>query len=58
MDTETAAEASREGARPKMRDRHVQRTVDLSEPEIAAVAAAEMTPSKPRNGVCRRAANT
>jgi hypothetical protein len=35
MGTETAAEASREGQ--KIRDRRVQRTVDLSEPEIAAV---------------------
>lgn len=44
MDTETSAEASGEETSPKRRDRCVQRTVDLSEREIAAVAAAEMTP--------------
>lgn len=50
MDTETAAEASREGATPKRRDRCVVRTVDLSEADIAAVAAAEMTPpAEPRH---------
>jgi hypothetical protein len=44
MDTETTAEASREGKRPKRQDRCVQRTVDLSDGEIAAVEAAEMPP--------------
>ena len=44
MGTETTAEAFREGVTPKRRDRCVQCTVDLSEADIAAVAAAEMTP--------------
>jgi hypothetical protein len=59
VDTETAAEASREGTSPKRRDRCVQRTVDLSEREIAAVAAAEMTPpAEPRHGPTEAQANT
>lgn len=37
-------EASKEGLRSKKRDCCVQRTVDLTEPEIAAIDAAEMTP--------------
>lgn len=50
MGTETAAEASGEGVRPEERDRCVQRTVDLSDAEIAAVTAAEMTsPPEPRH---------
>jgi hypothetical protein len=55
MVTGTAAEVCEEAVRPKKRNRCVQRTVDLNEPEIAAVAAAEVTPdpqfrSDPRGG--------
>lgn len=44
MVPEFAAEVSGEVARLSKRDRRVQRTVDLTEPEITAVAAAAMTP--------------
>jgi hypothetical protein len=44
MGTERAAEGCKEGVRPIRRDRRVQRTVDLSDAEIAAVEAAEMMP--------------
>ncbi|WP_298277612.1 hypothetical protein [uncultured Bradyrhizobium sp.] len=42
MGTGTAGEASRAGTRAIRRDRLVQRTIELTEPEIAAVEAAEM----------------
>lgn len=59
MGIETAAESSGKGARQENRDRCVQRTVDLSEAEIAAVAAAEMTsPPAPRHVSTETGANT
>lgn len=48
MEIETADEAStegREGARRMKRDRCVQRTVELTGPEIAAIEATEMAPN-------------
>ncbi len=44
MASETADEASHEVVGAPKRDRRVERTVDLKEPEIAAIEAAEMTP--------------
>ncbi len=44
MVTETTAQASTEAVRPEKGDRRVVHTVDLTEPEIAAIEAAEMTP--------------
>lgn len=59
MGTETAAEASGEGVRPRGRERCVQRTADLSDAEIAAVAAAELTPpAEPRHVSPEAPANT
>ena len=49
MGTGTAARPTGKGAPPENRDRCVQRTVDLSEAEIAAVEAAEMTPAERRH---------
>lgn len=44
MVSETADVADEVAPAPK-RDRWVERTVDLDEPEIAAIEAAEMTPA-------------
>lgn len=46
MATETADEASDEVVRAPKRDRRTERTVDLKEPEIAAIEAAEMMPEE------------
>jgi hypothetical protein len=46
MVTQGADEASNEVARAPKRDRRTERTVDLKEPEIAAIEVAEMTPEE------------
>ncbi|RTL75018.1 MAG: hypothetical protein EKK36_08190 [Bradyrhizobiaceae bacterium] len=46
MATETPDEASNEVVRAPKRDRRTERTVDLNEPEIAAIEAAGMTPEE------------
>ena len=49
MVSETADVANEVAPAPKW-DRWVERTVDLDEPEIAAIAAAEITPAaEPRH---------
>lgn len=59
MVTQTAAEVSNEVVGAQKRDRRVERTVDLKEPEIAAIEAAEMSPpAEPRHGPTEAQANT
>jgi hypothetical protein len=59
MVSETADDASNEVVRAPKRNRRVERTVDLKEPEIAAIEAAELTPpAEPRHGPTEAPANT
>lgn len=59
MISDTVDEASNEVVGAPKRNRRVERTVDLSEPEIAAVAAAKITPPPaPRHVSTETGANT
>ncbi|WP_248307735.1 hypothetical protein [Bosea sp. AS-1] len=58
MVTETAAEVPENLEPAKKRDRRVERTVNLSETEIAAVEAAEVAPPAEARRVPEAPANT
>lgn len=59
MVTQTAAEVSNEVVGAQKRDRRVERTVDLKEPQITAIEAAEMSPpAEPRHSPPETQADT